>query len=133
MKRVKTTSNLILTKGIFMVLLGILHIVAILFIFDDSKFKNQMPPKLYTEFALWFVIGGLLFIFNGLIDLLAYRGLKKMMQWAWQLAFTSSVFAFLCSILGIAVFREGPPFLIFAFSLIAIIPLIINRKAFILK
>jgi hypothetical protein len=130
MKKIKITSNLVLIKGIFMVLLGLFHICAILFIFDDSKYKTQMPPVLYTEFVLWFVVGGVYFIFIGVIDIIAYRGLTKMMHWAWQTAFTACAFAFICSIVGIIVFREGPPFLIFVLGLMALIPLTIFRKEF---
>jgi hypothetical protein len=64
MNKIKTTSTLVLINGIFMILFGLFHICAILFIFDDSKFKNQMDEAMYKEFFSWFVLAGSFFIFS---------------------------------------------------------------------
>jgi hypothetical protein len=131
MDKLKITGNVILAKGIFMVLLGIFHIIAITFIYDDNVKIQQLPKEIYNELALWFVVGGIFFTFSGLVDIISYRGLKRRVKMAWQIAFLSAVFAVSGSTLGIIVFREGPPFLIFAFGLIALIPLLWNRKLFV--
>jgi hypothetical protein len=130
MNKIKITSNIVFAKGIFMVLLGIFHICAITFIYDDNKFIQQMPGEIYKELALWFVVGGIFFIFSGIIDIISYRGLKGKVKMAWQFAFVSAVFSVAGSTLGIIVFREGPPFLIFAFGLVALVPLVLFRKEF---
>jgi lysylphosphatidylglycerol synthetase-like protein (DUF2156 family) len=129
MDKIKITSRIILVKGIFMILLGVFHVIALFIIMD--KVLSQLPTNLVAEFMLWFAIGGFFFVFSGIIDLISYAGLKNKKKVSWLMAFTSSTFAFFGSILGIIVIKEGPPFLIFVFGLVSMVPLIRYRKEFI--
>jgi hypothetical protein len=129
MKKIKNTGFVVLTKGILMVLLGIVHIIAI-FVFVQNDVKNQMTPQMLREFILWFAVGGIFFIFIGIIDLISYEGIRKRMYWAWKTSFSSAAICCLAAPIGIAVFKEGPPFLILFLGLLEIIPLVLYKKEF---
>jgi hypothetical protein len=133
MKKIINTGFVILTKGILLVLLGIVHIMAIFIwdlFFEHDKAKDLMPVQLSHEFTLWFAVGGIFFIFMGIIDIISYKGIKNRMNWAWKTSFTCAVFCIFCGILGIAVFKEGPPFLILFLGLSEIIPLMLYKSEF---
>lgn len=115
-----------LIKGIIMVLLGSFHIAAF-FLIPDQIYAIPIPPFIYKEFAVWFNLTGVLFIYIGINDLLTYKSLRNHIQWARRMAFTSGAVTTAFSFAGILIFRKGPPILIFAIGLLQLISLFLSK------
>jgi len=129
MKKLKFTVTVILVKGIMMAMLGIVHLLAV-FILNFEKEKSQMTALMFQQFMLWFALGGLFFIFIGIIDLISYYGIKNKIQLAWKTAVLSALICCIAAPAVIAIYLEGPPFLILALGLLEIIPLVIFKSEF---
>src|SRR5512133_3928658 len=115
-----------LIKGIIMVLLGTIHITAF-FIIPDTIFTVPIPSFMYQEFAVWFNLAGVLFIYIGIVDIMAYKALRTQEKWARKMAMTSATVCAIFSFAGILIFREGPPFLIFSMGLLQMISLFLSK------
>jgi hypothetical protein len=117
-----------LIKGIMMALLGTFHIAAF-FIIPDQIFAIPIPANMYQEFAVWFNLSGVLFIYIGINDISTYKSLRIPVKWARTMAFTSGAVTTAFSFAGILVFREGPPFLIFTMGLLQLISLFLSKDS----
>lgn len=117
-----------LIKGIIMILLGTFHIVAF-FLLTDQIFTFTIPPAIYEEYAVWFNLAGAFFIYIGISDIIAFTGIRQNVRWAWKMAYASAISSMTFSFIGILVFKEGPPFLIFAIGLMQLIPLVFGSRS----
>jgi hypothetical protein len=133
MKTNRITSIAVLVKGILMVLIGIIHTIAIYFELQDAL-KN-MPENWAIQYALWFGITGMFWLFIGTIDLLSYSGLKRRSAHAWRTALCSSVFPVVFGPIGpILLWSSGPaiifPMTILFLSIVGTAILVINHRKF---
>jgi hypothetical protein len=122
----KTSALFTLIKGIIMALLGSYHIAAF-FLIPDKIFEVPIPSFIYTEYAVWFNLAGVLFIYVGINDILTYKSLRNHLHWARKMALTSAAVTTIFSFAGILIFREGPPILIFAIGLLQLISLFLTK------
>ncbi len=116
-----------LIKGIIMILLGMFHIAAF-FLLTDQIFTFTISPAIYEEFAIWFNLAGAFFVYIGITDIIAYNGIRQNVRWARKVAYASAISSMTFSFIGILVFKEGPPYLIFAIGLMQLIPLVPGGK-----
>ncbi len=89
MKTNKVASIVVLVKGILMVLIGIIHTIALYFELQDAL-KN-MTEYWAVQYAVWFGVTGMFWLFIGIIDLLSYSGIKGGTAHVWRIAFCSSI------------------------------------------
>jgi hypothetical protein len=115
-----------LIKGIMMSLLGTFYNAAF-FMIPDQVFAVPIPAFMYKEFAVWFNLAGVLFIYIGIHDISTYKSLRNSVNWARKMAFTSGAVTTAFSFAGILVFREGPPILIFTLGLLQLISLFLTK------
>lgn len=116
-----------LIKGIIMILLGMFHIAAF-FLLTDQIFTFTFSPAIYEEFVVWFNLAGAFFIYIGITDIIAFNGLRLNVRWARKVAYASAISSMTFSFIGILVFKEGPPYLIFAIGLMQLITLVSGGK-----
>lgn len=116
-----------LIKGIIMILLGTFHIVAF-FLLTDQIFTFTITPAIYEEFVVWFNLAGAFFIYIGITDVIAYNGIRSHIRWARKTAYASAISCMTFSFVGMLIFGEWPPFLIFAIGLLQLVPLVFGAR-----
>lgn len=104
----KLAGRTILTKGILITLLGVVHMVGV-FTFEASKIDGQLAGELRRDYLIWFAGVGMFILFMGLVDLLIHRGVTAGRRPAWQVALLCSIFTTLLGLLGVITFGISPP------------------------
>lgn len=129
MKKVRNIPALFsLIKGIIMILLGTFHILAF-FLLTDQIFTFTISPAIYEEFVVWFNLAGAFFIYLGITDVIAYNGIRNNVGWARKIAYASAISSMTFSFMGMLIFKEWPPYLIFAMGLMQLIPLVFRPRS----
>jgi hypothetical protein len=126
----RATSITILVKGILMILISVIHTIAIYFGFQDAL-KN-MSEYWAASYALWFGLGGIFFLYIGIIDLMSYAGLKEGSRHPWKTGIISGIFQLLIGGSGTYFYRhEVPPpvfpMIILFLGIVSLGILIVNR------
>jgi len=129
-KKLNVLSKITKIKGIFLVLLGIVHIIGSYF--EYGKIKSEMSKDLSHNYMTWFIALGYFLMFMGSIDLLTYKGLKQKMIWVWKISTATSVFTIIAGLTGTIAFinSPSPPNLILLSGIISIIALLSSKKEF---
>jgi len=118
---------MVVITGIFMIALGIFHLIAIP-IFGDKLFEFAISNEIRDEFILWFEMAGVFFVFIGIVDWFAYRAIKQKIQLGLNLALFSNISTTLLGAIGTIFLGIGPPILILIFGVVTLIPLIYKRN-----
>lgn len=119
----------ILSKGILMVLLGIVHIIFGI-TYEHNRLADTVPVNFLHDYLIWFMAVGIFITFIGTLDLLLYYELKYKLYGTWKITFCTAVFTTILGACGTLYFREGPPILIFILGIIAVFPILLQKKDF---
>lgn len=127
-RKTQRLSKVILIKGIVFCLLGIVHLVASFYEYDDIKVS--MPKDLGYSYILWFYGVGLFILFIGWVEILSYKGIKQKTVLAWQVSLLSSFFSAIMGLSGLITFHWvlSPPYILFVAGIIGVILLLKNRS-----
>jgi hypothetical protein len=128
MRNNKFLRIVILTKGIFMLLMGIVHVV-VAFTFEHNKLAG-LPQQFVHDYLVWFIGVGFFLMFVGAIDLINYKDLTFKLRSTWKNIFINSLFSLILGGGLTAYFQEGPPILGFVVGLVAIVPVWLQRRDF---
>ncbi len=128
MRNNKFLRAVILSKGIIILLLGIVHIV-VAFTFEYNKLAG-LPKPFVHDYLVWFIGFGILVMFVGIVDLINYRDITFKLRSTWKNVFVNSLIPLVLGGCGTAYFREGPPILIFIVGIVSIVPIWLQRKDF---
>ncbi len=120
---------IVLAKGIFLILLGLVHNVNAFNAKTDSISK-QMPANYSQEFILWYVVGGTAFIFTGILDIFAFFGFKRGESWAWYIVLCSAFFVIFIGLEGIVIKNHRNGYILLGMGLIELCPFIIHKLRF---
>ena len=102
--------RIVFGKGVLLLLLSAVHTIAIPFEYDNVR--SQMPTELGSEYAFWFGALGFYFALLGVVDILASKELGEAGSLAWRMALTSSLFATISGMLGLALLGPSPGLLL---------------------
>jgi len=129
-RKTQRLSKVILIKGIVFCLLGIVHLVASFYEYNDIK--GYMPKDLGYSYILWFNGVGLFILFIGLAEILSYKGIKQKTTLAWQVSLLSSFFAAVMGLSGLITFHWvlSPPYLLLVAGVFGLVLLLKNRRGF---
>jgi hypothetical protein len=127
--RAVSASKVILTKGIIMTLLGVVHQAAIPLI-NSGQMGPVISAEAKTEFQLYFAGTGLLILFIGVADILSYLGMRAALRLGWQVALASTLFSLTSGVLGTAVLHFSPPNLLLLGGVIGLVALLASRRDF---
>lgn len=128
MRNNKFLRIVILTKGIFMLLMGIVHIV-VAFTFEYNKLAG-LPQQFVHDYLVWFIGVGFFLMFVGAIDLINYKDLTFKLRSTWKNIFINSLISLILGGGLTAYFQEGPSILGFIVGLVAIVPVWLQRRDF---
>ncbi|MFQ6120215.1 MAG: hypothetical protein ACE5KE_10060 [Methanosarcinales archaeon] len=128
MEKGKFGSKWVFIMGILIVILGIIHNGATPLISSDL---DILPKNVMLVMIFMFVGTGTAIIFAGLLTIYCSFGLKKSERMAWVIAMGVGVFIGLLGIGAVITMPNNPfAYIMSAFSILVIIPLLIHRKQF---
>ncbi len=133
MENNRTTAIIVVIKGIIMILIGVIHTIAIFFETQDAL--RSMNKYWAVNYAIWFGLTGMFWLFIGVMDILSYSGLKKRTKYAWRTAFVSGIFPVVLVPIALCLFEKFQPSTIFPVIIlflgaVSLIVLLIKRKKF---
>ena len=126
--KIKRLSNVILIKGILLILLGIVHMA---FSYFEYQFiKTEMSVEMSIQYILWFFVVGMFILFIGITDIFSYKAIKQGIKWIWKVTLLSAVFSFITGFLGVITFnwKLCPPYVLLILGLVHLLILFLNCK-----